>query len=57
MSPTSAGLSSALLRVIGSVCNLLLLITGDCYYDESHNKNEGKENGDQTGIWYGYWWV
>jgi hypothetical protein len=56
MSPTSAGLSSALLRVIDSVGNMLL-ITGDYYYHESHNKNEGKENGDQTGIWYGYWWV
>jgi hypothetical protein len=57
MSPTSVGLSGALLWFIGSVGNLSLLTTGDYYYHESHNKNGGKENVDRARIWYGYWWV
>jgi hypothetical protein len=43
MSPSSAGSSSALLRLIGSVGYLSLLTTGDYYYHESHNKNGEKE--------------
>jgi hypothetical protein len=51
MIPTSAGLSSALLRFIGSVGNLSLLATGDYYYRESHNKDGGKKM--VTGQGYG----
>ena len=39
----------------GSMSNLSLLIIVDNYYYSSYN--DGKENGDWAGIWFGYWWM
>ena len=52
---SSIGRVAAMLRIFGSVSNLPLLTIGDYYY-HSYDKMV-KGNGDQVGIWYGYWWV